>query len=105
MTGESEASTINKVLDAQLIDGDETVYTLTQTDFVSVGTPAGVVHCTFVVDANRAAIGAIVPNEHTAELSIKGIDVPEKVIVVPPIAALDAGDTLDTTGALCRDQP
>jgi hypothetical protein len=44
----------------------------------------------------------MVPNEHTAALSINGILVPFKEIRVPPPSPLDVGETLEATGALCR---
>ena len=88
------------VNEPQLTDGESAVYTLTQILTVAKGTPAGETHCTFVEDAYCAASGAIVPNEHTAELSITGMDEPVSEINVPPWAALEAGDTLDTDGAL-----
>jgi hypothetical protein len=44
----------------------------------------------------------MVPNEHTAALSMSGIEVPVSVIRVPPISPLESGEIEETTGLLCR---
>ena len=77
--------------------------TLTQIFADELTTPAGDTHCTVVAVAYCAAMGPIEPNEHTAELSMRGMFVPVSVINVPPISPLDDGAMLETTGAACLD--
>jgi hypothetical protein len=71
-------------------------------DVLVTDNPAGEVQRTSVVDTNCELTGPMVPNEHTAALSINGILVPFKEIRVPPPSPLDVGETLEATGALCR---
>jgi hypothetical protein len=76
---------------------------LTQILIEGLTTPAGERHCTDVGVVYCAAIGPTEPNEHTAELSTRGIFVPLSVINVPPISPLDDGVMLETTGTACLD--